>query len=92
MVLKTPTTENDILQQLVYPIDENDPEAARALLRIKFDGAVIKRVNQLLRKNSRGKITADERILLDKYLRMGTFLDIIQAKARKVLKKAGHAE
>ena len=93
MVLKTPIIESDILQRLVFPFDENlDPDGARALLRIKFDRAATKQINQLLRKNQRGTITADDRVLLDKYLRMGTFIDIIQAKARKALKNTGRAE
>ena len=80
------------MQQLVYPINENDPQAARSLLRIKFDKTATKRINQLLRKNQLGTISVDERILLEKYLRVGTFIDIIQAKARKALKKAGCAK
>jgi hypothetical protein len=93
MVLKTPITENDILQRLIFPFDENlDPDAARALLRIRFDRAATRQINQLLRKNQRGAISADERLLLDKYIRTGKFIDVIQAKARKALKKAGCAE
>ena len=93
MVLKTPITENDILQRLIFPFDENlDADGARALLRIRFDRTATRQINQLLRKNQRGTITTDERILLDKYIRMGTFIDIIQAKARKALKNTGRAE
>lgn len=90
MIATAPTTESDILNRLVFPFDEAlDPQAARSLLRIRFDRAATKQINQLLRKNQRGVITAEERIVLEKYIRMGKFIDVLQAKARKALKEAG---
>ena len=87
MAMTTPSTESDIVHSLVFPFDEDlDPQAARALLRIRFDRAATKHINQLLRKNQRGVISAEERIVLEKYLRMGKFIDVLQAKARKALK------
>jgi hypothetical protein len=81
-----------VLQNVVFPFDEDlDVAAARALLRIRFDREATKQINQLLRKNQRGVITAEERIVLEKYTRMGKFIDVLQAKARKALKKAGHS-
>ena len=61
------------------------------MLRIRFDRGATKHVNQLLRKNQRGVISAEERIVLEKYIRMGKFIDVLQAKARKALKKAGQS-
>ncbi|MFO0805407.1 MAG: hypothetical protein U0791_20070 [Gemmataceae bacterium] len=78
------------MHRLVFPFDEDlDPAAARLLLRIRFDRAATKHLNQLLRRNQRGVISADERIVLEKYIRMGKFIDVLQAKARKALKVAG---
>ena len=90
MAITTPTTDSDILQSLVFPFDENlDPQAARLLLRIRFDRSATKHINQLLRKNQRGVISAEERLVLDKYIRVGKFIDVLQAKARQASKKAG---
>ncbi|HEX3148202.1 MAG TPA: hypothetical protein VHR66_08960 [Gemmataceae bacterium] len=83
-------TESDILHHLVFPFDEDlDAAAARSLLRIRFGREALKQINQLLRKNRRGEISAEERITLENYTRMGKFIDVLQAKARKALKNAG---
>jgi hypothetical protein len=90
MAMTIPTTESDILHHLVIPFDEDlDSQAARSLLRIRFDREATKLINQLLRKNQRGVISAEERIVLEKYIRLGKFIDVLQAKARKALKQAG---
>src|SRR5688500_17724667 len=89
MAMATPNTESDILQSLVFPFDEDmDPQLARALLRIRFGREATTQINQLLRKNQRGVISAEERIVLEKYLRVGKFIDVLQAKAHKALKAA----
>ena len=93
MATMTPPTESDILHRLVFPFDRDlDPPAARSLLRIRFDRQATKQINQLLRKNQRGTISAEERMVLEKYLRMGKFIDVLQAKARKALREAGLSE
>jgi hypothetical protein len=76
-------TEADILAEVIAP-DEADWSAAgaRALLDLKFTKEATKQIRQLLRKNNRGTITAPERLMLEKYLRVGRFLDLVQAKAR----------
>ena len=93
MVVTTTSSEADILHRLVFPFDKDlDPLAAHALLRIRFDREATKHINHLLRKNQRGVISAEERLVLEKYIRLGKFIDVLQAKARKALKKAGRAE
>jgi hypothetical protein len=85
---KTPTiTEADILAEIIGP-DHADlnPQAARSLLELKVGKDSEKRIRQLLKKNNRGTITADERATLEKYLRVGRFLDLLQTKARLSLK------
>jgi hypothetical protein len=55
MATTTLTTESEILDGLVFPFDQDlDPQAARSLLRIRFDRQATKQINQLLRKNQRG--------------------------------------
>jgi hypothetical protein len=89
----TSVTESEILHQLVFPFDEDlGPQAARSLLQIRFGGEATKAINRLLRKNQRGTISAEERLLLEKYLRVGKLIDVIQAKARKALSASGLLE
>lgn len=90
MANSTLLSDADILEHVVSPLAGGMvPEAARAILDLKFDGDATKRIRQLLHKNSRGTISAEERITLEKFLRVGKFIDLLQAKARFSLKEAG---
>ncbi len=83
-------TEADILEEIVAPSKAGlSPESARALLRLKFSDAAMRRIRRLLQRNNRGNIIAEERLVLEKYLRVGRMLDLIQAKARLSLTKSG---
>ena len=84
---ETPTiTEAEILEEIIASMRPDlTPEAARSLVKLKFGKEATKRIRQLLRKNNQGRITADERITLQKYLRVGQFLDLMQAKAKLLL-------
>lgn len=86
-------TEADILGDVLAPMWGDDPVgAARAILKLKFSKATQRKVSRLLRQNSHGEICAEDRLLLHRYLRVGTMLDTLQAKARLVLKNAGVQE
>ena len=87
-----PRTEAEILDKLVAPtVGDLSPEAARGLLELKFDREAERTIQKLLRQNNRGTITAEDRLLLEKYLRVGQFLDLAHAKARLSLRKVGKA-
>src|SRR5207302_991509 len=81
---RAPTlTEADILAKVIGDDQPTlTPEAARSLLTLQFDKEATRDIRGLLQKNNRGKITADERMTLERYLRVGQFLDLLQAKAR----------
>ncbi|MBI4605026.1 MAG: hypothetical protein HY721_23945 [Planctomycetes bacterium] len=81
-------TEVDILNDLVAP-DEPDlsPESARAILELRFRQRAIDRMSELAEKNRQGILTDAERNELDRYLRVGNFLNLLQGKARKSLSK-----
>jgi hypothetical protein len=82
-------TEIDILAQVVgadEPALQSD--LARMLLEMRFSDDAQARIRDLLDRNNRGVLTEAERDLLDKYLRVGQFLDLLQAKARLTLQKA----
>jgi len=86
----TSISEADILEHVISPVDGGlDQDAARAFLKLKFDKEATKQIRQLLQKNNRGSISAEERITLEKFLRVGKFIDLLHAKAHCSLKKAG---
>ena len=86
-------TEADILEKVVAPnVADLTPAAARSLLGFKFDASTTKRIRQLVQKNNRGTISADERIDLEKFLRVGQFLDLVHAKARLSLQESNSSQ
>src|SRR5258708_3018138 len=83
-------TEAEILEDLVGSDQTSlNSEAARSFLKLGFTKEARKQIAQLLRKNNRVTIMAAERVALEKYLRVGQFLDHLHAKARISLRKAG---
>ena len=83
--IKSPT-EAEILDGMIRPDQAGlPPEAARALLQLKFDTETKKKIEKLLRGNAAGRISADDRVLLDRYLRVGQLIDLVQAKAHLAL-------
>ena len=83
MEANAPITEADILSEIVVPDDPTlSGDFARAVLSVRLNDAARDRIRDLLQKNNAGSITADEKAALDKYLFVGQFLDLMQAKAR----------
>lgn len=66
------------------------PEAARSILGLRFNDDAEQRMRHLLDKNNQGTITDSERAEMEKYLRVGMFLDLIQAKARSSLEPSSN--
>jgi hypothetical protein len=82
-------SEADILERVIASkAADLSPEAARSLLTLSFDRPTTARIRQLLRQNSRGTITADDRIMLEKYLRVGQLLDLLHVQAKLSLKES----
>ncbi len=86
MASSTIITEADILADVVAPeLADLSRESAEASLRLRFREPARERMRELLERNNRGVLTAGEQQLLDNYLRVGQFLDLLQAKARLCL-------
>ncbi len=66
---------------------ELDPDAARALLRLKFSPADLDRANELAAKARAERLTAAEERELEDYRAVGTALEFIKCKARLSLKR-----
>jgi hypothetical protein len=65
--------------------EDLSPEAARALLRLRFGARDRARMNRLAAKNRDGKLKPNEELELDNYIRVGQTLGILQSKARRSL-------
>jgi len=75
-------TETDVLNQLLTAEEQGFTlDSARALLSLRFSSTAIDRMNELAAKNQQGTLTDAERADLEKFLRVGNFLNIVQAKA-----------
>ncbi len=88
---ESPTiTEADILDQIVVSGQPGlRPEVARSILDLRFNSHADERIKALLKKKHAGKISHAESAELDKYLRVGQFIDLLQAKARLSLRATG---
>lgn len=76
-------TEADILSEIVAPDEPTlNQEFARAVLSVRFNDSATEKIRGLLQKNNAGTITVEEKADLEKYMRVGQFLDLMQAKAR----------
>ena len=85
-------TEADILSEVVSPNRPGiNPEFAQSILELRFSDRANKRIRQLLDKNNKGTIDEAERAELDKFLRVGQFLDLMQAKADLSLQQSSGA-
>lgn len=76
-------TEVDILSQVVQPSDGNiPPEMASFLLDLKFDDDATQRMSNLALRHNQGDLTQAEIQEMERYRRVGNFLNLLHAKAR----------
>ena len=52
------------------------------MLGFRFNPAAVARMNELAEKNREGTIAPSKRALLERYVHVGNFLNLIHAKAR----------
>lgn len=90
MILPSSLTEADILGEVV---DANQKafsrQVAEEFLSLRFDDEARERIRELLQKKNAGSISTAEESTLDNFLRVGMFLDLLQAKARVLLQQDG---
>jgi hypothetical protein len=79
------SAEAVILKRLIKPQEKLPPAVARALLRFEFDEEDRTRMHELALKNQADELTPEEEVELRGYLKVGLFLDLIHAKARRSL-------
>ncbi len=80
-------TEMDILSDAIAP-NEGDltPSVAETMLQWKFSDRAIVKMNELASKNREGKLSLEEQRELDNFMRVGSLINLVQAKARLSLK------
>ena len=80
-------TELDILADAISPEDGDlTPEVAATVLQWRMSARLSKRMSQLAKNNAIGKLTTAEQHELDRFLRVGSMINLMQAKARLSLK------
>jgi hypothetical protein len=87
---QSPTiTEFDILSEVIAPERGDLPlGVARFILDWKFSAKSIAKMDKLAARNRQGKISEKERDELERYLRVGSLVNLAQAKARRSLRGA----
>ena len=85
-----PPSDAAIVGRLIDP-EKGDisPEAAKAILKIRFGDRDRERMHELAVKNQEGRLTAEEQAEMEGYRRVGFFLATLWAKARASLKASG---
>jgi hypothetical protein len=68
------------------------PDRARLILNLRSSEAEQARVDDLARKANEGALTPEEAAEYDGYIRFGTRIGILQAKARHYLQELGLPE
>jgi hypothetical protein len=80
------TTQQALLDEMLEPLVEAlTPDSARLLAQIQAKPAVQSRVDQLAEKCNEGNLSAEEQAEYEEYVRIGTILALIKAKAKRVL-------
>jgi len=86
---QSPTiTEFEILSDVISPRRADlSPDVARYILGWKFSAKAVAKMNKLAARNSQGKITETEREELERFLRVGSLVNLAQAQARRSLRE-----
>jgi hypothetical protein len=62
-----------------------DRQSAQAIIELRADSEMQGRIEELAEKSTQGALTPDEREEYDGLVRVGNFVAILQAKARRLL-------
>ncbi len=77
-----------ILQMVVAPEEPTlSVPVARAVAALNFSAGQTDQIHKLLDKNNAGTITVHELAELEGYTRVGNFLNLLKAKARRSLSR-----
>jgi hypothetical protein len=77
--------EDIFWRQILAPLDDLPPVAAREILRMKLGKSQVARINRLLARSGEGVLSEQEQAELDGYLQFGNLLTLMHSKARIAL-------
>ena len=81
------------LDRLVEPVVQTlTPEVVRAIVKLRADRELQSRIDELAEKCNEGLLTPDEREEYETSIRFGSFIAILQAKSRALLKQRSSAK
>jgi hypothetical protein len=82
----TPTAvhESSIIERLIFTRDK-----AEAILSLAFSPEDRERMRDLMDRNNKGALSGEEQSEMESFRRIGTFLGILQARARVFLETKG---
>lgn len=76
-------SEAEILSEIISPQGGGlSSAAAHAILELDFSESTRNLIRDLLQAQNKGSISEEEQSNLQKYLRVGQLIDLLQAKAR----------
>jgi hypothetical protein len=79
-----------VLDEMLEPVSRSfGLKTARALAALQVGKRTQARVDELAEKCNDGRLTPDERAEYEAYVQASTLIGILQAKARRILAKAG---
>ena len=79
-----------VLDKMLEPVSRSfGLKTARTVAALRVDARMQTRADKLAAKCDAGKLTAAERAEYDAYINASTLIGILQAKARRILTKAG---
>ena len=81
-------SQAETLDRIVDPVSRClTPEVARNLVALRADPDLQERVNWLAARSNEGELTAEERDEYELFVRAGEIVEVLQAKARKLLRQ-----
>lgn len=81
------STANTILDELLEPVGAClTPEVADRLMKLRAPASAQKRIEELARKSEEGELSKVEKEEYEALVSAGTFIAILQSKARRLLK------
>jgi hypothetical protein len=85
--------KSGVLSRVIRP-DRGDlsADAARCILRLRFDEHDLERMHELATGNQQGDLSAEELAELAEYRQAGLVLDLLKSRARLSLKRLGLRE
>jgi hypothetical protein len=79
-----------VLDEMLEPVSRSfGLKTVRALAALQVGKRTQTRVDELAEKCNEGRLTPDERAEYEAYVQASTLIGILQAKARRILAKAG---